>query len=136
MLNESKAADAVVAAYQAVAVPAVPALPGGDAEAFASAKADVEAGLAGAASEGGAEEAGASEEAAAAMEAERPRVPFAFQTGVLSVRMLRNWGRNPMMLAAEGVQVRLGWVQKPCGNILLCAGFRLHMMSEWQTACR
>ena len=82
---------------------------------------DLEAGLAGEASEASSQDgleggkaslARSTSDAAALLEAEHPRAPFTFQTAVLSVRMLRNWGRNPMMLAAEAVQVGGGrvWV--------------------------
>ena len=114
-------------ACQTAAAPALVELPSmDDGEGKPGGKgkeADEEAGLAGVAhNKGGALEVGGSrawsahaagDAAPAAVEAERPRVPFAFQTAVLSVRMLRNWGRNPMMLAAEAVQVRCG---RACGQ--------------------
>ena len=123
VLRDDGAADAVVEAYQSSAAARALGGPAG---------ADVEAGLGGkgkgdavgegegespfqcaALENGGHDEEGgkggalarAASDAAAALEAERPRVPFAYQAGVLSLRMLRNWGRNPMMLAAEAVQV-------------------------------
>ncbi len=112
VLRDGKAADAVVAAYAA----SMPAL--GSPSAISSGKAagkaagtpscDVEAGLAGEepALEGSSDSAASlASEAAALVEAERPCVPFVYQASVLSVRMMRNWGRNPMMLAAEAVQV-------------------------------
>ncbi|PSC69816.1 ATP-binding cassette sub-family G member 2 [Micractinium conductrix] len=117
VLRDAEATDAVVAC-QTAAAPALVELPSmDDGEGKPGGKgkeADEEAGLAGVAhNKGGALEVGGSrawsahaagDAAPAAVEAERPRVPFAFQTAVLSVRMLRNWGRNPMMLAAEAVQ--------------------------------
>lgn len=107
VLRDSKAAETVVAAY--AASPEALAL-GGPAS---GQECDVEAGLSGkhdaaAASSNKTPLARAASDAAAVVEAERPHVPFAFQTWVLSLRMLRNWGRNPVMLAAEGVQVGLG----------------------------
>lgn len=113
VLSTAEAADTVVAAYQAAA----PSCGGGDGGKADGTGSDVEAGLAGEASEGGslggleggkASLSRTASDAAALVEAEHPRVPFAFQTAVLSVRMLRNWGRNPMMLAAEAVQVGVG----------------------------
>lgn len=112
MLRDGKAADAVVAAYAAsvplLGSPSTSSGGKGGGKAEGTAGCDVEAGLAGEepALEGSSDSAASlASEAAALVEAERPCVPFVYQAGVLSVRMMRNWGRNPMMLAAEGVQV-------------------------------
>lgn len=113
MLRDDKAAEAVVATYQAAAPAPLlgsPASSEGKGKA-GGAESDMEAGLAGEESglEGGTGKpalARTASDAAALLEEERPQVSFAYQTHVLSVRMLRNWGRSPLMLAAEAVQVR------------------------------
>lgn len=108
VLREDKSAAAVVDAY-AASMPALgsPSSSEGKGKA-ADAECDIEAGLAakdGTLKGGRPAVARTASDAAAMVEAERPHVSFPFQIGVLSLRMLRNWGRNPMMLAAEAVQV-------------------------------
>lgn len=108
VLREDKSAATVVEAY-AASMPALgsPGSSEGKGKA-ADAECDIEAGIAAkdATLKGGRPAvARTASDAAAMVEAERPHVSFPFQIGVLSLRMLRNWGRNPMMLAAEAVQV-------------------------------
>lgn len=107
VLREDKSAATVVEAY-AASMPALgsPGSSEGKGKA-ADAECDIEAGIAAkdATLKGGRPAvARTASDAAAMVEAERPHVSFPFQIGVLSLRMLRNWGRNPMMLAAEAVQ--------------------------------